>query len=202
MKDAVIARAHQSRTLYLARGYGKYNIAPDGRRRGRARGAAGAARSHSGVRRRGGAAPVDVQVQVANGAVGFHHRRSRRQGGRRNCAKRVRAALVASGLALRRRAASPSISPPPTCPRKAATTICRSRSAVMAAIGAIPADALDGYAVHRRTRARRGRSARSPACCRRRSPPTRAASASSVPPPAGPRRPGPRPRGPGEPRRH
>ena len=42
--------------------------------------------------------------------------------------ERVRAALVASGLACRR-GASPSISRPPTCPRRAAITICRSRSA-------------------------------------------------------------------------
>ena len=68
-----------------------------------------------------------------------------------------------------RRSASPSTSRPPTCPRKAATTICRSRSALMAAIGA-----------HAARRARRlsrrwaswrstARSRRSPACCRPRS---------------------------------
>jgi magnesium chelatase family protein len=62
---------------------------------------------------------VDVQVQVAPGLphfamVGLPDKAVS------EAKERVRAALVA---------ASRSISRPPTCPRKAATTICRSRSA-------------------------------------------------------------------------
>jgi magnesium chelatase family protein len=70
------------------------------------------------------ARPIDVQVQIAPGNVAFMIvglgdkavAESR---------ERVRAALIASGLALPAR----RISRPPTCPRRAAITICRSRLA-------------------------------------------------------------------------
>jgi magnesium chelatase family protein len=70
---------------------------------------------------------VDVQVQVAPGlpafnVVGLPDKAVS------EARERVRAALVASGLALPARRIT-SISPLPTCRRKAATTICRSRSA-------------------------------------------------------------------------
>jgi magnesium chelatase family protein len=70
--------------------------------------------------------PVDVQVQVAPGMpafaiVGLPDKAVS------EARERVRSALIASGRS--RPAASPSIWPRPTCPRKAATTICRSRSA-------------------------------------------------------------------------
>ena len=70
---------------------------------------------------------VDVQVQIAPGNVAFMIvgladkavAESR---------ERVRSALIASGLACLPNA-SPSISRPPTFPRKAAITICPSRLA-------------------------------------------------------------------------
>ena len=70
--------------------------------------------------------PVDVQVQVAPGMpaftiVGLPDKAVS------EARERVRSALIASGLALPA-AASPSISRPLTCPRKAATMTCRSRS--------------------------------------------------------------------------
>jgi hypothetical protein len=70
---------------------------------------------------------VDVHVQVAPGlpafnVVGLPDKAVS------EARERVRAALVASGLALPP-GASPSTSLPRTCRRKAATTICRSRSA-------------------------------------------------------------------------
>ena len=128
------------------------------------------------------ARPVDVQVQVANGAVAAVTGIAR---------ERVRAALVASGLALPARRITVNLAPA-DLPKEGSHYDLPVALAVMAAIGAIPADALDGYAVIGELRST-ARSARSPACCPRRSPPTRAASASSVRPPAGRRRPGPRP---------
>ena len=70
---------------------------------------------------------VDVQVQVAPGlpafnVVGLPDKAVS------EARERVRAALIASGLALPARAASPSISPPPTCRRNGRTTTFRSRS--------------------------------------------------------------------------
>jgi magnesium chelatase family protein len=67
---------------------------------------------------------VDVQVQVAPGipafnVVGLPDKAVS------EARERVRAALVASGLALPARR---STSLPPMFPRRAATTICRSRS--------------------------------------------------------------------------
>jgi hypothetical protein len=70
---------------------------------------------------------VDVQVQVAPGLpafaiVGLPDKAVS------EARERVRSALIARGWRFRR-AGSPSTSRPPTCRRKAATTICRSRSA-------------------------------------------------------------------------
>jgi magnesium chelatase family protein len=97
------------------------------------------------------AVPVDVQVQIAPGLpkfaiVGLPDKAVAKRRARA-------AALHASGLACRP-SASPSTSRPPTCPRRAATTTCRSRWALMAAIGAIPGDAL-ALRGARRTGARR-----------------------------------------------
>jgi magnesium chelatase family protein len=70
---------------------------------------------------------VDVQVQVAPGLpafaiVGLPDKAVS------EARERVRSALIASGLALPARRIT-SISRPPTCPRKAAITTSRSRSA-------------------------------------------------------------------------
>jgi len=70
---------------------------------------------------------VDVQVQVAPGLpafaiVGLPDKAVS------EARERVRSALIASGWRSLP-AESPSISRPPTCPRKAAITTCRSRSA-------------------------------------------------------------------------
>ena len=91
------------------------------------------------------ARPVDVQVQVANGAVAFTIvglgdkavAESR---------ERVRAALVASGLALPARRITVNLAPA-DLPKEGSHYDLPVALAVMAAIGAIPADALDGYAV-------------------------------------------------------
>jgi magnesium chelatase family protein len=91
------------------------------------------------------ARPVDVQVQVANGAVAFTIvglgdkavAESR---------ERVRAALVASGLALPARRITVNLAPA-DMPKEGSHYDLPVALAVMAAIGAIPADALDGYAV-------------------------------------------------------
>ena len=130
------------------------------------------------------AVPVDVQVQIAPGgrispSSACPTRRSPRAAsasGRRSMPPACRC----------RRSGSSSISPRPTCPRKAATTTCRSRSALMAAMGAVPGDQLGDFVVARRTCRSTAPSRRSPACCRRRSRPTPAAAASSVPAASGP----------------
>ena len=70
---------------------------------------------------------VDVQVQIAPGLPAFNIV-GLPDKAVAEAKERVRAALIASGLALPP-AASPSIWRPPTCPRKAAITTCRSRSA-------------------------------------------------------------------------
>ena len=119
--------------------------------------------------------PVDVQVQIASGTVAFTIvglgdkavAESR---------ERVRSALIASGLALPAKRITVNLAPA-DLPKEGSHYDLPIALGVMAAIGAIPADALDGYAVHRRTRARRLDQRRSPACCRPRSPPTRAATA-------------------------
>ena len=88
---------------------------------------------------------VDVQVQIAPGAVAFMIvglgdkavAESR---------ERVRAALVASGLALPARRITVNLAPA-DLPKEGSHYDLPIALAVMAAIGAIPADALDGYAV-------------------------------------------------------
>ncbi len=70
---------------------------------------------------------VDVQVQVAPGLPAFNIV-GLPDKAVSEAKERVRAALVASGLACRR-AGSRSIWRPPICPRKAAITTCRLRSA-------------------------------------------------------------------------
>ena len=92
------------------------------------------------------ARPVDVQVQIANGSVLFNVvglpdkavGREPRAGPR---------GVDGLGARAGRPSASPSTSPPPTCPRRVATTICRSRSASWRGIGAIPPDAIAGFTV-------------------------------------------------------
>ena len=116
--------------------------------------------------------PVDVQVQIAGGIVAFTIvgladkavAESR---------ERVRSALIASGLALPAKRITVNLAPA-DLPKEGSHYDLPIALGVMAAIGAIPADALDGYAVARRAGARRHDQRRSPACCRRRSPPTRA----------------------------
>jgi magnesium chelatase family protein len=69
--------------------------------------------------------PVDVQVQVAPGVVAFTIV-GLPDKAVSEARERVRSALSPRAW-LCRPAASPSISPPPICPRKAAITTCRSR---------------------------------------------------------------------------
>ena len=92
------------------------------------------------------ARPVDVQVQISSGnvvftIVGLADKAVGESRERVRCgAGRLRSG--AAGQAHHRQSRAR-----PTCRRKAAITICRSRSAVMAAIGALPADALGGFTV-------------------------------------------------------
>ena len=88
---------------------------------------------------------VDVQVQIASGNVAFMIvglgdkavAESR---------ERVRAALIASGLALPARRITVNLAPA-DLPKEGSHYDLPIALGVMAAIGAIPADALDGYAV-------------------------------------------------------
>ena len=88
---------------------------------------------------------VDVQVQIASGNVAFMVvglgdkavAESR---------ERVRAALIASGLALPARRITVNLAPA-DLPKEGSHYDLPIALGVMAAIGAIPADALDGYAV-------------------------------------------------------
>ena len=99
------------------------------------------------------ARPVDVQVQVAPGNVAFTIvglgdkavAESR---------ERVRSALIASGLALPARRITVNLAPA-DMPKEGSHYDLPIALGVMAAIGAIPPDALDGYCRHRRTGARR-----------------------------------------------
>jgi magnesium chelatase family protein len=91
------------------------------------------------------ARPVDVQIQIASGAVAFMIvglgdkavAESR---------ERVRAALIASGLALPAKRITVNLAPA-DMPKEGSHYDLPIALGVMAAIGAIPADALDGYAV-------------------------------------------------------
>src|SRR5271167_4320937 len=89
--------------------------------------------------------PVDVQIQIASGAVAFMIvglgdkavAESR---------ERVRAALIASGLALPAKRITVNLAPA-DMPKEGSHYDLPIALAVMAAIGAIPHDALDGFAV-------------------------------------------------------
>ena len=119
------------------------------------------------------------------------HRRPCGQGRGANRVSAVRSAMAASGLALPAKRITVNLAPA-DLPKEGSHYDLPIALAVMVAIGAIPADALDGYAVLGELALDGDDQPRSPACCRRRSPPTRGASASSAPSPAAPRRPGPR----------
>ena len=91
------------------------------------------------------ARPVDVQVQIASGTVAFTIvglgdkavAESR---------ERVRSALIASGLALPAKRITVNLAPA-DMPKEGSHYDLPIALAVMAAIGAIPPDALDGFAV-------------------------------------------------------
>ncbi|MBI3274388.1 MAG: ATP-binding protein, partial [Methylocystis sp.] len=91
------------------------------------------------------AKPVDVQVQIASGNVVFMLvgladkavAESR---------ERVRAALIASGLALPAKRITVNLAPA-DMPKEGSHYDLPIALAVMAAIGAIPSDALDGFTV-------------------------------------------------------
>jgi magnesium chelatase family protein len=91
------------------------------------------------------ARPVDVQVQIASGSVVFNVvglgdkavAESR---------ERVRAALIASGLALPAKRITVNLAPA-DMPKEGSHYDLPIALGVMAAIGAVPSDALDGFAV-------------------------------------------------------
>ena len=122
-------------------------------------------------------------------AADLLHRRAARHGGERKQGSRARGAREFR-LRISRRAASPSISRRPICPRKAAATTCRSRSASCwrRRRSNSPTALLDALRVLRRARAGRraqadqGRVAGGRACGARRR------AASSCPRPICPRR--------------
>src|ERR1700758_332429 len=118
---------------------------------------------------------VDVQVQVAPGLPAFHVV-GLPDKAVSEARERVRAALVASGLALPARRITVNLAPA-DLPKEGSHYDLPIALGLMAAIGAIPADALCW--------ANSASTARSPrwlACCRPRSAPTRAAKGSSAPP--------------------
>lgn len=91
------------------------------------------------------AVPVDVQVQIAPGAakfilVGLPDKAVKESG------ERVRAALVASGLGLPPRRITVNLAPA-DLPKEGSHYDLPIALGIMAAIGAIPQDALDGYLV-------------------------------------------------------
>ena len=88
---------------------------------------------------------VDVQVQVAPGHAGLQHRRPARQGGVGG-RERVRAALIASGLALPARRITVNLAPA-DLPKEGSHYDLPIALGLMAAIGAIPHDALAGFTV-------------------------------------------------------
>jgi magnesium chelatase family protein len=91
------------------------------------------------------ARPVDVQVQLSNGAVAFAvvGLADKAVGESR---ERVRAALNASGLALPARRITVNLAPA-DMPKEGSHYDLPIALAVMAAIGAIPADALAGFTI-------------------------------------------------------
>jgi magnesium chelatase family protein len=88
---------------------------------------------------------VDVQVQIAGGAIAFMivGLADKAVGESR---ERVRAALIASGLALPAKRITVNLAPA-NMPKEGSHYDLPIALAVMAAIGAIPADALQGYTV-------------------------------------------------------
>ena len=91
------------------------------------------------------ARPVDVQVQIASGTVAFTIVGL----GDKAVAElreRVRAALIASGLALPAKRITVNLAPA-DMPKEGSHYDLPIALGVMAAIGAIPADALNGFAV-------------------------------------------------------
>jgi len=130
---------------------------------------------------------VDVQVQVAPGlpafnVVGLPDKAVS------EARERVRAALVASGLALPARRITVNLAPA-DLPKEGSHYDLPIALGLMAAIGAIPADALSGFTVLGNS-ASTAPSPRSRGCCPPRSSPTLAATALSAPPPAAPKPPG------------
>jgi len=91
------------------------------------------------------ARPVDVQVQIAPGAIAFMivGLADKAVGESR---ERVRAALIASGLALPAKRITVNLAPA-DMPKEGSHYDLPIALAVMAAIGAIPSDALQGYTV-------------------------------------------------------
>ena len=99
------------------------------------------------------ARPVDVQVQISPGTVVFNvvGLADKAVGESR---ERVRAALIASGLALPAKRITVNLAPA-DMPKEGSHYDLPIALGVMAAIGAIPSDALEGLRRARRTRARR-----------------------------------------------
>ena len=91
------------------------------------------------------ARPVDVQVQIASGTVAFTlvGLGDKAVGESR---ERVRSALIASGLALPAKRITVNLAPA-DLPKEGSHYDLPIALGVMAAIGAIPPDALDGYVV-------------------------------------------------------
>ncbi len=117
------------------------------------------------------ARPVDVQVQLSNGNVVFVLVGLADKAVAES-KERVRAALIASGLAMPGKRLTVNLAPA-DMPKEGSHYDLPIALGIMAAMGAIPADALAGYTIMGSSRWT-ARSARSQACCRRRSPPTRA----------------------------
>ena len=118
--------------------------------------------------------PVDVQVQVAPGMpaftiVGLPDKAVS------EARERVRSALIASGLALPARRITINLAPA-DLPKEGSHYDLPIALGLMAAIGAIPHDALAGFPCSANS-ASTVRSRRLPACCRPRSAPMRAAKA-------------------------
>ena len=120
------------------------------------------------------AVPIDVQVQVAPGLPAFHVV-GLADKAVSEARERVRAALVASGLALPARRITVNLAPA-DLPKEGSHYDLPIALALMAAIGAIPADALDGFSVMGEL-ALDGALRRWRACCPRRLPPTPPAAA-------------------------
>ena len=91
------------------------------------------------------ARPVDVQIQISSGTVAFTivGLGDKAVGESR---ERVRAALIASGLSMPAKRITVNLAPA-DMPKEGSHYDLPIALGVMAAIGAIPADALDGYAV-------------------------------------------------------